>query len=167
MEKPDFALLHGDIKSGNPIKILSDLEDELSKILKLEELKQYFYDFLDYIVKFGNKELESPIRDVIDHILKENKLYYRASIFVALSACSCTYKQFMDNTFKILTPYKEYLVFETKDAVGFEGYKYNIFKETVMIEVFRDEELKYLVEDRKFFTNFTNLKTYLWKKFGF
>jgi hypothetical protein len=102
-----------------------------------------------------------------DQNSKEERLYIRASIFVALSSCVCSYKQFMNNAFDILGKYKEYLNFETKDAMSREGYKYNIFKETVMIEVFKDEEFKYLAEDRKFFTHLTNLKGYLWEKFGF
>lgn len=60
MEKPDFAVLHDQLKSGNAGEILSRLVEQLTASMLLEEVKQYFYHFNDYIIRLGSEELFPP-----------------------------------------------------------------------------------------------------------
>ena len=85
------------------------------------------------------------------------------SVFVPLSACSCVFEKFLNRAFDILIPYKEFMDFEVKDVVGPERSKYKILRDTVMVEELGIDEN---VVNRLFFTNLTELKGYMNKKFS-
>ena len=70
MKPPDFAYLHRDIKTGDPSKVLPNLANKMKEKMPIDETLQYFYDFLDYIIRFGSEKLQAPIRDVIDQLHK-------------------------------------------------------------------------------------------------
>ena len=54
-------------------------------------------------------------------------------VFVPLSACACTFSHFMDQFQKIITPYKDRLIFEVKDASSKEADPYEIYQSTVVM----------------------------------
>jgi hypothetical protein len=68
MKVPDFTHLKRDILNGDPGIILSELVEKMKKRMLIEDIRQYFFDFLDYIIRFGSEHLQDPIRDVLNQL---------------------------------------------------------------------------------------------------
>ena len=68
MKVPDFMHLKQNIYNGDPKKILSELAEKMKKSMLIDDIKQYFFDFLDYIIRFGSENLHDPIRDVLKRL---------------------------------------------------------------------------------------------------
>ena len=86
---------------------------------------------------------------------KDNQI--KVSIFVALSACSCNYENWLNRVFDVIMPIKDKVEFEVKDATGWESYKYNILQNTIMVE----ENSKGVVKNRIFFTDIDKFREYI------
>ena len=66
MKVPDFTHLKQNILNGDPETILSELVEKMKKSMLIDDIKQYFFDFLDYIVRFGSEHLQAPVRNVLN-----------------------------------------------------------------------------------------------------
>ncbi|MCP4762056.1 MAG: hypothetical protein GY870_09750 [archaeon] len=66
--------------------------------------------------------------------VKSSDLVMKILIFVPLSACTCTYENFLNRVFNVMNPYMKHIDFEVLDIAGKESTKYNIIRETVIVK---------------------------------
>jgi len=64
--------------------------------------------------------------------LKQDKL--KVDIYIPLNVCACQWEGFMNSVFQVLTDYKEYLVFETKNLNSAESRNLNLHGNSVVID---------------------------------
>ena len=64
--------------------------------------------------------------------MRNNKL--QVDIFVPLETCACTYENFIDRIFRVLTEYLNYIDFETKSLNSEEAKQLKLFDNCVVIE---------------------------------
>ncbi len=57
----------------------------------------------------------------------------KVEIFVPLDTCACMWSQFIDNIFRVLTPFMKYIDFETKNINSEEARNRNIYEKCVII----------------------------------
>lgn len=81
-------------------------------------------------------------------IVSNDKL--KILVFVPLSACSCTYENFLDRAWQTMMSFEAKIEVKTKDVNSPEGDKYNIFQNTILI-----------VDDGTKFTSIDMFKQYL------
>jgi len=63
---------------------------------------------------------------------KENKL--KVDIYVPLNVCACQWEQFMNLVFQVITPYNEYISYETKNLDSEEARRLNLLGNSVVID---------------------------------
>ncbi|MBY9015197.1 MAG: hypothetical protein KGD68_05840 [Candidatus Lokiarchaeota archaeon] len=63
---------------------------------------------------------------------KENKL--KVEIYVPLNVCACQWEQFMNLVFQVITPYNNYISFDTKNLDSEEARRLNLHGNSVVID---------------------------------
>ena len=67
-----------------------------------------------------------------NELQKDNKL--KVDIYVPLNVCACQWEQFMNLVFQVITPYNEYISYETKNLDSEEARRLNLFGNSVVID---------------------------------
>ena len=63
---------------------------------------------------------------------KENKL--KVEIYVPLNVCACQWEQFMNLVFQVITPYNNYISFDTKNLDSEEARRLNLHGNSIVID---------------------------------
>jgi len=63
---------------------------------------------------------------------KENKL--KVDIYVPLNVCACQWEQFMNLVFQVITPYNEYISYDTKNLDSEEARRLNLHGNSIVID---------------------------------
>ena len=67
-----------------------------------------------------------------NELQKDNKL--KVDIYVPLNVCACQWEQFMNLVFQVITPYNEYISYETKNLDSEEARRLNLLGNSVVID---------------------------------
>jgi len=67
-----------------------------------------------------------------NELQKEIKL--KVDIYVPLNVCACQWEQFMNLVFQVITPYNEYISYETKNLDSEEARRLNLLGNSVVID---------------------------------
>ena len=63
---------------------------------------------------------------------KENKL--KVDIYVPLNVCACQWEHFMNLVFQVITPYNEYISYDTKNLDSEEARRLNLHGNSIVID---------------------------------
>jgi len=75
--------------------------------------------------------------ELISIPIKDNKKYpkkLKVEIYVPLDACACEWSQFMNRVFAVLTPYINYIDYDTKNLNSEEARQLNLHNKSIVID---------------------------------
>jgi len=67
-----------------------------------------------------------------NELQKDNKL--KVDIYVPLNVCACQWEQFMNLVFQVITPYNEYISYDTKNLDSEEARRLNLHGNSIVID---------------------------------